>query len=398
MIPSIAHKRTYDNDQITRVALLFDKLSSSPMFPDQAILDLRFALRGFKRRPGLALTIVGILALAIGALTAMYSLLDWIVVRPLPYPDSQRIYCIGFRRISIRGPAHRWRISISCGRPQADWNLVSSDYFSSLGIALVAGRLPVSSDLQRSKDLVLINQKMAQHYWPHETAIGKHICISGSIYKNGPWQEIIGVVKDVKDAGLSKPEEPQIYSLYPTLPPSYGYILLGTESAPLQAASAARGTIHQFDRDVPVDKVASMSEVLAQSVAAPRFRAILVGSFSFLALVLATLGIYGAVSYSVARRTREIGICMALGASPHSTFGAILASAGKLVIWGVLAGSIGAVAFMKALRTFLFSVRPLDGWVLMMACSILMAVGIVAALIPAHRAAEIDPAAALRHD
>lgn len=279
-------------------------------------------------------------------------------------------------------------------RPQANWNLVSPSYFQTFHIALIAGRFPTEDDLQRSKDIVVINRYIADQYWPHQNAIGKYVRF-GSVNDSGHWSQVIGVVDDVKHHGLDSPAEPQIYELYPALPPPYGYFVLRTKAVAAGEASTARQAIRLLDRDVPVDKVTSMSSILSASVAAPRFRTELLASFGFFAVILSAFGLYGAIAYSVARRQREMGIRMAIGASPQAIRHSLLASAGKLVMAGLLLGFGGAIAFVTALRSFLFSVQPFDASALLTSLGLLAVVGIMAALIPAQRAAEIDPAAAL---
>jgi putative ABC transport system permease protein len=282
-------------------------------------------------------------------------------------------------------------------RPQANWNLFSPEYFHTMRIPLLEGRLPTDTDLSHSKDLMIIDEQIAHHYWPHESAIGKRMRF-GSMLKPGPWAQVIGVVSDVKHHGLEAPDEPQIYELYPSLPSPYGNLVVRYRGNGASTAEYVRKAIGQLDRDVAIGRVQTMEEVLSESVAAPRFRTTILAGFGIFALILAGLGIYGAIAWAVASRSREIGIRMAVGASPRRMRYQVIASAAKLVAAGLGLGSFGAIAFLQALRSFVFATQPLDVSVLLASVALLAIIGVSSAIIPAARAAETDPALALRHE
>jgi putative ABC transport system permease protein len=280
-------------------------------------------------------------------------------------------------------------------RAQANWNLVSPGYFRVMGIGLVAGRMPNADDLKRSQDFVVINREIAEKYWPHESAVGRRVRF-GSVHDGGAWKEVIGVVNDVRHAGLDAQEEAQIYQLYPAMPPPFGYFVVRTNGDPAVLGRDARKLIGLLEKEVPVDRVATMAEVVSGSIAAPRFRAEMLMAFGGFAMMLFALGLYSAIAYSVAGRRREIGMRMALGASPRVIRNSVLAGAGRLLVWGLAAGSVGAVVFLRALRSFVFGVGPMDGWAMAGPVGLLLAVGLGAAMMPAVEAGAMDPVVAIR--
>jgi putative ABC transport system permease protein len=282
-------------------------------------------------------------------------------------------------------------------RAQANWNLVSPGYFKTMDIGLAAGRLPNEDDLKRSQDFVVINRAIADKYWPHETAVGRRVRY-GSVHDVGAWKEVIGVVNDVQHSGLDAAEEPQIYELYPAMPPPFVYFVIRTRGDPAGLGKDARKVMGLLDREVPVDRVATMAEVLSGSIAAPRFRAAMLMASGGFAMMLFALGLYSAIAYSVAGRRREIGIRMALGASPRAIRNSVLAGAGRLLLWGLAAGSVGAVVFLRALRSFVFGVGSMDAWAMAGPVGLLVVVGLGAAMMPAVEAGEIDPVAAIREE
>lgn len=282
-------------------------------------------------------------------------------------------------------------------RPQADWNLISPNYFSAMSIGLAAGRLPLDSDLKRSADLAVVNRHLAHVYWPHGDAIGKRISF-GSADQPEHWIEIIGVVDDIKQNELASPAEFQIYQLYPALSPPFASFVVRTDGDPVRVSHSLRMAIHSLDKSLPVKEIAPMSEILAGSIAAPRLRTVLLSGFGLVALLLASLGMYAAISHAVARRRHEVGIRMALGAEPDQIRRLILSSGMNLVCIGLLFGSFGSVIFMMSLRSFLFAVKPFDVVVLAASVSILFISGLAAAWIPAERARRVDPATVLRCD
>lgn len=281
-------------------------------------------------------------------------------------------------------------------RPIANWNVVSPAYFRTLEIPLLEGRLPEAADLTSGNRFVVVNRQLARSQWPGESAVGKRLRF-GSVAADGPWQTVIAVVGDVRHGGLDDKDEPQVYQMYPSMPPPFAFLVVRAEN-PLALTGAVRRAVNGVDRDIAVDKIATLEEVLARSVATPRFRASLLAAFGFLALLLASLGLYGAIAYSVEQRQREWGIRLALGATARRAASGVLWQASRLLLLGLGTGLLGAHAFMRSLRAMVFSPLPLDWPVLAVACLVLSAAGLLAVLRPAWVAAHIDPLVVLRQE
>ncbi|MGJ5813125.1 ADOP family duplicated permease [Paludibaculum fermentans] len=281
-------------------------------------------------------------------------------------------------------------------RPTANWNVVSPAYFRTLEIPLLEGRLPEAADLAQGNQFVVVNRQLARSQWPGESAIGKRLRF-GSVAGDGLWQTVLAVVGDVRHGGLDDKDEPQVYQMYPSMPPPFAFLVVRAEH-PLTLTGAVRRAVNGVDRDIAVDRIATFEEVLARSVATPRFRASLLAAFGVLALLLASLGLYGAIAYSVEQRRRELGIRLALGATSRRAASGVLWQAGRLLLLGLASGLLGAHAFMRSLRAMVFSPLPLDWPVLVVACVVLSAAGLLAVLRPAWVAAHIDPLVVLRQE
>jgi putative ABC transport system permease protein len=268
---------------------------------------------------------------------------------------------------------------------------VSPDYFQSMGIPLMEGRDFNSRDHDRAPSVVIVNQSMAEIIWPGESPLGKRIS-----FDKEDWIEVVGVVGDVHHYALGEKPRPELYLPYMQATLPFMTFVIRTDSEPQALAGALRSEIRDLDPNLPLYGMTTLREALSESVARPRFQMILLGSFGVLALVLATVGIYGLMAYSVSKSTREIGIRMALGARASEVRLLVLRRAMGLALAGLGLGWIGALGFTRFLSSFLYHVVPADltvfGWV-----SVLLAVvALAACLIPAGRASRVEPITALR--
>jgi putative ABC transport system permease protein len=280
----------------------------------------------------------------------------------------------------------------------ADYVTASPRYFSVMGISLLRGRLFNSSDSPSSPRVVVISNALARRYFANQDPLGRHLVFGGFPPTAAASREIVGVVGDVHDVSLGKKPEPMMYVAFAQAP-LYGceVIVRSTLSASAVAA-AIRTETHNIDKNLPVTDVATLPGALSASVAEPRFRTLILGLFSAIALVLAAVGIFGVISYSVSRRTCEIGIRIALGATRASVRSLVIRESAKLVFFGLAAGIPAALVLTRFLSTLLFDVRPADPLTFIGVAVLLALVAFAASYIPARRAMRVDPMVALRYE
>jgi putative ABC transport system permease protein len=282
-----------------------------------------------------------------------------------------------------------------------DKPVISPDYLRTIGIRLQRGRAFRESDDATALGVVLVSQSVARTLWPGEDPIGKRISMQDRP-KEQDWLTIIGVVDDIRQKELTAKPSPAVYLPYRqvngTFFLSHMTFLVRTAADVAGMAPAIRGVIRSVDPDQPVDSMATMGEMIALSTAEPRFRTRVIGGFSIVALLLAAIGIYGVLAYSVAERTREIGIRVAVGATTGSIAAMVLRRTLLLAGSGVAIGMAGSLALTRVLRTFLFEVQPTDLATFTAAAVLLVTVALLAGLLPARRAAGVDPLIALRYE
>ncbi|HSK63567.1 MAG TPA: ABC transporter permease, partial [Pyrinomonadaceae bacterium] len=283
-------------------------------------------------------------------------------------------------------------------RPEIDFRRASTGYFQTMGIPLLAGRLVTEQDVSNDTAAVLINEAMAKRFWPGEDPVGKRISTATSSGQQTRWQTIVGVVGNVRHLGLDVEPRPEIYYHTNTSPPFGPVVVIRTTSDPENLISLARAKVRELDRDVPISNVNTMEQLVAQSVAQRRFGMFLVTIFAAIALVLAVIGIYGVVSYSVAQRTTEIGVRMALGASATDVLKLVLRKGMALALIGVGVGLAGAVAATRLMAAMLFEVKPTDIATFSIVSVGLIFVALLACYVPARRAMKVDPLVALRYE
>jgi putative ABC transport system permease protein len=282
-------------------------------------------------------------------------------------------------------------------RPDVVTRVVSPKYFSTMGIQLLRGRqFDERLDRADSAPVVVVSETMARRLWPGEDPLGKRIQ-PGSADPSG-WIEVVGVAKDVRQFDLTA--EPRLQMYLPYVQFEWfvpGQLVIKTEVEPTGLAAAVRKAVWEVDKEQPVSDVRTMEEVLSRSIARQRFSTMLLGIFAALALVLAAVGIYGVMSYTVAQRTREIGIRMALGAQAGGVLRLVVGEGLKLVLAGVLIGLAGSLLLTRLMSSLLFGVSATDPMTLAVISLILVGVALLASYIPARRAAKVDPMVALRY-
>ncbi len=279
--------------------------------------------------------------------------------------------------------------------PNTEFTPVSANYFEAMGIRLMRGRWFNSADTANSSPVAVINEALARRTWPGEDPLGKRLK-RGLPEIESPWLEVVGVVADVKAYGLEVGTPNQTYVPLAQLPPTSFWLTVRTTGDPLQSVAAVERSIHSIDKDLPVFAIRSMDQVLGSSRAQRLLMLTLLASFAALALLLAAVGIYGVVSYSVKQRTRELGIRMALGAQRGDVLKLILTQGLKPAIIGVVIGLGAAFALTRWMETLLFGVRPTDPVTFSVIAVVLLSVALVACWLPARRATKVDPLIALR--
>ena len=272
---------------------------------------------------------------------------------------------------------------------------VTPDYFHTMRIPLLAGRDVAETDTPNMPPVAVINETMARRFWPHENAVGKRFKHNDTDSK---WITIIGVVGDVREFGLAEPAIPEAY--YPESQSTSSRLVLAVRTAndPQSQVPAIRHALHDLDKDLPWSSVQTMAEMVSESSHEKRYVALLLALFAGMALLLASVGIYGVVSYSVSQRSREIGIRMAFGAEARNVLGMVMKEVLRLVTVGVAAGLLGAWALSRYLTSILYAVRATDLETYALSAVFMAAVALAACLVPAHRATKVDPLVALRYE
>ncbi|HEX6132476.1 MAG TPA: ABC transporter permease [Longimicrobiales bacterium] len=280
------------------------------------------------------------------------------------------------------------------------WQFVTRDYLETMRIPLVDGRLFTYAD-EGGAPVVLVNERLAQVFYPDMNPIGRRLRPPGD---GIPWLTIVGVVRDVKQGGLEEETGTEVYFLFPQTARSVGFaprsmnVVLRTDGEPLRLATAVREELRALDAQLPAANMASMEEVLADSVSGPRFITLLLSIFAAVALALAAIGTYGVMSYAVVQRRQEIGIRMALGARAASVLGMVLGQGFVVAAIGLALGIAGAFALTKLMSSLLFNVSTTDPLAFLGAPLLLALVALTACYIPARRATRVDPASVLKQE
>jgi putative ABC transport system permease protein len=280
-------------------------------------------------------------------------------------------------------------------RPRAALGTISPDYFKTMGIPLLAGRDFTTRDREPAPAPIIINAAMARKYWPGENALGKRIRFDDT---KDEWMTVVGVAGDSRNVGLDSEPTPLMYIPYPYFTLPFMSLVARSPGGPGAVASAVRAEVHALDPELPIDTAQPMQEIVSNSVAEPRFRTMLLGGFALTALVLAAVGVYGLISFSVAQRTREIGIRVALGARPAQVTRPIVREGLTLALIGIALGLAGAAFATRLLSALLFGVEATDPLTFAGVAVLLLAVALLASYLPSRRALRVDPLTALRTD
>ena len=279
--------------------------------------------------------------------------------------------------------------------PVTEVSIITPGYFTAMSIPLIQGRVFDRNDVAGRPQVTIINQALANGFFPHANPIGQRLFVQWG--RSTPY-EIIGVVGDVKHEALDKPALPALYFPCKQEPNLLATLVIRTTADPMSIARAAQDQIHSVDKDQAVADIQPMDALVSQSVSRPRFQSVLLGAFAGLALLLASVGIFGVMSYSVTQRTHEIGIRMALGAERNQVVRLVVAQALTIAMIGAAGGVAGAFALTRYLRTLLFEVSPTDAATFVVLPFLLCAVALSASYLPARRAAQVDPILALRYE
>ena len=283
--------------------------------------------------------------------------------------------------------------TLYAGTPKID-----AGYFKTMGIPLLAGREFTAQDTAEAPKVAIVSERIVREYFPGgpREALGRRVRVS--VIDQSDWLTVVGVVADIHQRGLAGDVQPMIYA--PFQQDNTGFVrfvsFVARTATPASVVEGIRAEIRRVAPDLPIESTVTMDEAVAASVAQPRFRMLLLALFALSATLIATCGLYGLMAYAVAQRRREIGVRMALGAGRRDVLRLVLTRALRIVVAGLLVGLAGAAAVTRVLQTFLFGVTPTDPIAFTIVTLLLMAVGVMAAWLPARRAARIDPCAALR--
>jgi putative ABC transport system permease protein len=281
--------------------------------------------------------------------------------------------------------------------PMINHCVITPNYFRTMGIPLLAGRDFNESDTRDSQKVTIIDERLAREYWPNENPLGKRIRF-GPPEDNEPWHTIVGVVGEVKHQSLDVTRRKSVYLPHAEVSVGGLTVVVRATAKPESLTAAIRNQVKQMDPELPVTNIRTMSEVVSRSVWQPRFYSILFGVFAALALVLASVGIYGVMAYSVAQRTHEIGIRVALGAQKRDVLRLIIGQGMKLASIGVGVGVGGALALTRLMETLLFNISTTDPATFVTLALLLTLVTLLACYLPARRAMKVDPMVALRYE
>ena len=282
-------------------------------------------------------------------------------------------------------------------RPRAFYRVISPNYFRTMGIPFHRGNEFTDRESAEMPGVAIINETAARKYWPGEDPIGRKIKRGRPESKN-PWVTIVGIAGSASQLSLREESQPEIYVPYlQNTTPNFS-LVVRTTSDPKTITGAIRREVWTADKDLPASNMKLMDELISNSTAQPRFYVILLTVFAALALILAAVGVYGVMAYSVTLRTRDIGIRMALGAQPMDIFKHIVGQALMLAGIGLGAGLILAVASMRVMSSLLFGISTADPLTLIVTALILLAVALLASYLPARKATRVDPMVALRYE
>jgi putative ABC transport system permease protein len=280
--------------------------------------------------------------------------------------------------------------------PTAYHTVVTTDYFQTLSIPLIRGRVFSRTDNQQAVPVALINETMARRYWPSEEPIGKKITM---LWSNQPvTAEIVGVVGAVRHTGLDSSPRSEIFVHLPQAPFGSMTFVVHTVSDPLKLLPEIKREVWAVNKNQPIYRIRTEEQLVSDSLSSRRFNLFLLGLFAVISLILAGVGLYGLISISTSQRTQEIGVRMALGAQTSTILKMVIGEGVLLAVIGVAVGLVGSFLLTRFLNTMLFGITPTDPVTFASISGLLILVALLASYIPARRATKVDPAIALRQE
>jgi putative ABC transport system permease protein len=281
-------------------------------------------------------------------------------------------------------------------RPVTQLSAVTPGYFQALGIPLLRGRDVELTDTKDRQGVVLVNQVIAEREWPGQDPVGKRVAIGGDPTDPESWTTVVGVVADIRRADLQTPPPPTMYLPHGQFTLPYMGVIVRSDAGETAIANAVRAAVRRLDPELPIEDVETVDRILERVTGQPRFRALLIASFAGAALLLAAIGLYGLISYTVAQRSPEIGVRLALGATPRQVGRQVLGQGMTLAALGVALGLAAAVGATRLLEGLLYSISTTDPAVYGVVAAVLLIIAALACYIPARRAMRVDPMTALR--
>jgi putative ABC transport system permease protein len=279
--------------------------------------------------------------------------------------------------------------------PMTNYSAVSPDYFKAMGIPLLKGRVFSDADRIGAPRVAIISQKMAQQFFPNQDAVGKRLNVTTG---QEAFREIVGIVGDVKQNGLNRETRPHTYEPFAQAPTPFMTVIVRAASDPSSLVPAIRNQVFEIDREQPLQSFRTLETVVNSSIRQPRFTATVLSVFAITALILAIAGLYGLISYSVARRTHEIGIRVALGARPSDVIRLVVVQGMKLTMTGLAIGLVASLVLTRLTSKLLFGVSATDPFTFGLIFAVLLTIALLACYIPARRATKVDPLVALRYE
>jgi putative ABC transport system permease protein len=280
-------------------------------------------------------------------------------------------------------------------RPMALFRSVTPAYFQVMGIPLLAGRAFRAADDVQARPVAIVNQRLARRFWPASSALGQHLVIDLPVKSVA---EIVGVVGDVKSESMQRDDWPTIYSPFAQVPMASVVLAVRAAGTPLTLAQAVRRAVRDLDPNQPVGDIRTMEEVVDDTVSSARFNTRLLTAFALIAFILASVGIYGVISYDVSERMNEIGIRMALGAQPGDVLRMVVGQGARMAGLGIAAGVTLSLVLTRLMSSMLFGVQATDAYTFAGISVLLAAVALVASYLPSRRAMALNPVSALRHE
>lgn len=280
--------------------------------------------------------------------------------------------------------------------PWGDFRIVSAGFHRTLAIPLVAGRLFNESDRMGSRPVAIVDQQMVERYWPNEDPIGKRVAFSTGPNGEPEWIEVVGVVGHAAHEGLAADPRVQLYVPYTQVGTGSLTLAVRTTGDPTRLVGPIRAAVRSLDPDQPIAQIATLEQLMEDAVGQRRFSTVLLGLFAGIALLLASIGIYGVVSFDVAQRSQEMGVRMALGAERGTVLLLVMGRGMRLVLIGVGIGVLGALSLSRVIASQLYGIQSTDPVTFLAVAALLTGVAVVATLLPALRATRVDPTIALR--